>query len=75
MVHTAQQTVCMYVFMHYELCEMHIYSLYVFILLMYYLTLGFCDTSEGKVEEIMNNVKRRVGGNSVTSDLLVEPDF
>lgn len=38
------------------------------------LDLGFCDTSEGKVEEIMN-VTRRAGGNTVTSDLIVQPDF
>lgn len=44
---------------------------------MYYLTLGFFffDTSEGKVEGIMNNVTRQVGGNTVTSDLILEPDF
>lgn len=42
------------------------------------MTLGFCDTSEGKegrVEEIMNNVTRREGGNTVTSNFIVEPDF
>lgn len=31
MVHTAQPAGCTYVFMHYGLCEMHIYSLYVVI--------------------------------------------
>lgn len=39
------------------------------------MTLGICDTSEGKVEEMMNNVKCQEGGNTVTSDLIAEPDF
>lgn len=36
---------------------------------------NFCDTSEGKVEEKMNNVTHREGANTVTSALIVEPDF
>lgn len=75
MVHTAQPTVCMYVFMHYESCEMHIYSLYVLIYSCSTWPLDFCDTSEGKVEEMMNNVTRRVEGNTVTSDLQLNQIF
>jgi len=39
------------------------------------LTLAVCDTSKGKAEEIMNNVTHQGGGNTVTSEFIVQPDF
>lgn len=60
MVHTAQPTVCMYVFMHYEPCEMHIYwlcmSLYTHVVLD---PLHFVIPLKVKGEEMTNKVSWR----------------
>lgn len=77
MVHTAQP-LCMhvpYVFMHYELCEMHIYSLYV--LIYSYSTLPSGLWIPRKVALTRKRMPLLAGweGTFVTSEFMVEPDF